>query len=86
METKWSCFCMIFPADFTWIVKKIMETAMLTKPNPIHKRKWHKVNYDCPYFEKCIEYATVRNWQYWGCAKCPHKAERALQREPASIL
>ena len=42
--------------------------------NPI--RREGSKNIYCPHYEKCLDYAAARIWQFWDCRECPHRDAR----------
>lgn len=56
---------------------------MEPKPTPIHT-SGNKNTY-CPYYEKCLNHAVERRWNYWSCSECPHKVTQQRLSEIPTV-
>ncbi len=45
---------------------------MAIKTNPVRKSGMRNIY--CPHYEGCLDYSAKRNWQFWDCSQCSHKA------------
>lgn len=41
--------------------------------NPKQRCSSEEKNWQCPFYEKCLDIASARHWENWGCTDCNHK-------------